>query len=132
VSGPLLDRIDLQVRMARVDPAELVEGLAPESSAVVAPRIARARAAAVARNRGVPNARLPGADLLAACALSPGASARLRDVAGTEALSARSLHRLLRVARTIADLRDAPGVEELDVLAALALRQEVLARGLAA
>jgi magnesium chelatase family protein len=132
VSGPLLDRIDLQVRMARVDPADLLLGPAPEPSSVVGSRIARARAMAVARNGGVPNARLPGGDLLRVAALTPAAATRLRDVAATEALSARSLHRILRVARTVADLRSAEPVDETDVLAALSLRQEVSARGLAA
>lgn len=132
VSGPLLDRIDLQVRMARVDPADLLLGPEPEPSSVVGPRIARARWLAVARNGGVPNARLPGGDLLRVAALTASAGARLRDVAASEGLSARSLHRILRVARTVADLRAADAVEEADVLAALSLRQEVLARGLAA
>jgi magnesium chelatase family protein len=86
----------------------------------------------VARNDGVPNARVPGSDLLRVSALTGRANARLRDVAASEALSARSLHRILRVARTVADLRDADATDETDVLAALSLRQEVLARGLAA
>lgn len=132
VSGPLLDRIDLQVRMPRVDALDLIAPESSEPSAVVRQRIAAARAIAGLRNGGVANARIPGAQVVAACALTVRAATRLRDVAASERLSARSLHRVLRVARTIADLRDAPSVDEMDVIAALDLRREVLVRGLAA
>ena len=132
VSGPLLDRIDLQVRMPRVDALDLISAGRSESSAVVRDRIAAGRARAAARNAGVANARLPGPDLIAACTLTPSATNRLQEVATGEALSARSLHRVLRVARTIADLRAADRVDDEDVTAALSLRGEVLSRGLAA
>ncbi len=132
MSGPLLDRIDLQVRLSRVDPAELLVGPDPEPSSVVARRIAEARSAGLTRNGGLPNAGLPGSDLLRAAALSPTANRRLREVAASENLSARAIHRVLRVARTVADLAGRMPVDEPDVLAALSLRQDVMARGLAA
>lgn len=132
VSGPLLDRIDLQVRMPRVDPLDLIAPRPSEGSATVRARIATVRGRTAARNGSVPNARLPGDALLDACALTSDAATRLRDVAMSEGLSARSLHRVLRVARTVADLRDAPGVDDQDVTAALSLRDDVLVRRLAA
>lgn len=132
ISGPLLDRIDLQVRMPRVSPDVLIAGAPAESSAVVRGRVAAARARSVARNGGLPNARLPGSALVAAAAMTPAASALLREVGAGEALSARSVHRALRVARTIADLGAREAVDETDISAALSLREDVIAPRLAA
>jgi magnesium chelatase family protein len=103
ISGPLRDRIDLWVTMPRVPPIAIVSGTVPESSATVARRIAAGRSVQIARS-GRLNARLAGRALRAACGLS--ASARLRAIAlaELEALSGRGTERLLRVARTIADL----------------------------
>ena len=132
ISGPLLDRIDLQVRMPRVDPDALITAAAPEPSDAVRERIGAARTRGTVRNGGPPNARLRGADLVAACALTPAAGDLLREVGASDALSARSIHRVLRVARTIADLGHRRAVDDTDVSAALSLHQDVLGRGLAA
>jgi magnesium chelatase family protein len=115
VSGPLRDRIDLWVAMGRVPPEALVAGREPESSAVVAPRIARARAVQIAR-QGVLNARMSGRRLRAACALDRPSVARAVELADLEGLTGRGTERLLRVGRTIADLAGAPAVrpEHLD------------------
>jgi magnesium chelatase family protein len=132
LTGPLVDRFDLRVDVARPDPDELLAGAAGECSADVAARVARARA--VAATRGVRgNAALPAGRLDEVAPLTPGAS-RLLDVAlRTGSLSARGLHRCRRVARTIADLagRDGPVGEE-DVGLALQLRAEPQALGVAA
>jgi magnesium chelatase family protein len=109
VSGPLRDRIDLWVSMGRVPPEALVAGREPESSAVVAPRIARARAAQLAR-QGVLNARLAGRRLRTVCGLDRGAVAQAVALAELEGLTGRGTERLLRVGRTIADLDGAPAV----------------------
>ena len=122
VSGPLRDRIDMQVEMARVPPAELLAGPPPESSAIVAQRIAAARARSLARNGGRPNARLPGTALVEACRLDAAAQNGLAELAADRQLSARSTHRVMRVARTIADLNDRADVGHADVLAAGVLR----------
>jgi magnesium chelatase family protein len=122
VSGPLRDRIDMQVEMARVPPSELLAGPAPESSATVAKRIVAARARSLARNGGRPNARLPGTALVEACRLDAAAQKALRDLAADRHFSARSIHRVMRVARTIADLNASPDVVHADVLAAGVLR----------
>jgi magnesium chelatase family protein len=103
VSGPLRDRIDLWITMARVPPAALIAGREPESSAVVAARIAAARLIQLAR-AGHLNGRLSGRALRSAVALSPLATARAVALADLESLTGRGTERVMRVARTIADL----------------------------
>jgi magnesium chelatase family protein len=104
VSGPLRDRIDLWVDMPRVAPATLVGPTESEGSAAVAARIAAARARATARSGGRPNGRLRGRALRLACRLDSEAERRVVDLAEVEAASGRGTERILRVARTIADL----------------------------
>jgi magnesium chelatase family protein len=109
VSGPLRDRIDLWVEMPPVAHAQLLGHQHPESSAIVAARIAAARERAVTRRRVV-NARLEGSRLWAACGLRAADEALTASIATAAALSARGVGRLLRVARTIADLDEAATV----------------------
>ena len=108
LSGPLLDRIDLGVRVPAVPFKALSETAPGEASVRVRGRVAAAREAQRARNRcpdGTPvNARLQGRALSLHCALDP-AGLRILDAASRRfRLSARSCHRLMKVARTIADL----------------------------
>jgi magnesium chelatase family protein len=110
VSGPLRDRIDIWVTMPRVAARELVSTEDPESSGVVAARIAAARRVALGRSPGVLNARLRGRALRSACRLSRAAAGRAVDLAELEGASGRGTERLLRVARTIADLAGAGAV----------------------
>lgn len=124
LSGPLLDRFDLRVPVHRPDVTELLGGPTGEPSATVAERVAQARV--VAATRGVrANAELAAKQLDCYAPLTDDGwrvlEWRLR--AGT--LSARGLHRVRRVARTIADLDGAPSVvAEEHVCAALGLRTE--------
>ncbi len=110
ISGPLRDRIDLWVTMPKVPPSALVADAEPESSATVAARIAAARDRQTSE-RGRLNGRLSGRRLRVACALAPATTRRAVALAELEALSGRGTERLLRVARTIADLADMSGVE---------------------
>jgi magnesium chelatase family protein len=110
VSGPLRDRIDLWVSMPRVPAATLIGGTEPEDSATVAERIAATRARQ-ALDRGRTNGRLRGRALRRACRLSDVATRRVADLAEAEFASGRGTERLLRVARTIADLDRSPAVE---------------------
>jgi magnesium chelatase family protein len=103
ISGPLRDRIDLWVSMPRVPPAVLVGATPPESSALVGARIAAARDRQQIRS-GRLNATLAGRGLRSACRLSRPSETRVVELAELEGLSARGTERLLRVARTIADL----------------------------
>jgi magnesium chelatase family protein len=111
VSGPLRDRIDLWVNMPRVPPLAMVGRIEPEDSATVAARIAAVRALREAR-RSPANGRLTGRALRGACRLSKSAERRVVFLAELERASGRGTERLLRVARTIADLDAADAVAE--------------------
>ena len=111
LSGPLRDRIDVWVTLARMPAGMMVGGAEPERSAVVAARIATARERQAARPGGRLNSRVSGRALRAIAALDPAASERLAELADAELLSGRGTERLLRVARTVADLAEAPAVE---------------------
>jgi magnesium chelatase family protein len=131
VSGPLLDRLDLHVEMRRVRPADLVSEARPEASDVVAGRIAGARARARTRNGGRLNRELTGREVTDAAALRPDARRLLSELAEASGWTARGIHRVLRIARTIADLADEPIVVPPTVLAAAGLR-DPRERGIAA
>ena len=103
VSGPLRDRIDLWVEMPRVPPASLVSIAGGEASEIVARRIDAARRLQVDQ-RGALNAVLSGSRLRAACRLGAAERARVVRLAEGLGLSARGVERLLRTARTVADL----------------------------
>ena len=103
LSGPLIDRIDLQVEVAAVAPAHMLAQAEGEASATVAQRVARAHAAQVAR-QGRPNAALSAAQLDEFCPLDDSASRFLQQAASRLGWTGRSLHRAIKVARTIADL----------------------------
>jgi magnesium chelatase family protein len=126
LSGPLLDRVDIQVTLLPLRAAELLgAGSVGESSALVAERVAKARAAATARwaHRGWrTNADVPGAELRRAPWRLPRAqTALLRSALDRGALSARGFERILRLAWSIADLdgRDRPDKEDVTEAAAL-------------
>jgi magnesium chelatase family protein len=112
VSGPLRDRIDLWIAMPRVAPAALVAGPEPEGSAVVGARIKSARAVALRRPPRQLNARLTGRTLRDACRLGTAGERRVVHLAELERASGRGTERILRVARTIADLAGAVFVTE--------------------
>lgn len=122
LSGPLLDRFDLRVGVARPDVDDLLASGGGEPTAVVAVRVATARAIAMQR-AGTLNANIPPDRLDELAPLHPDARARLRDQLERDLLTGRGYHRIRRVARTIADLQ---GEHELvldeHVLMALSLR----------
>jgi magnesium chelatase family protein len=103
LSGPLRDRIDLAVGVAAMPARELSEAAGGEESAAIRDRVVAARQRQLARSGGL-NATLQGRALRAVTVLEPNAR-RMLDTALTKlALSARGHDRVLRVARTIADL----------------------------
>jgi magnesium chelatase family protein len=125
LSAPLLDRFDLRVVVSRPDPSMLLAGPPGESTAAVAERVATARARAVARGVRC-NAELPAGRLDEVAPLSPAASTLLEYKLRAGTLSGRGLHRVRRVARTLADLADGGlVVGEEHVCLALGLRGEV-------
>jgi magnesium chelatase family protein len=125
VSGPLRDRIDLWVSMPRVPATTFIGGSEPEDSPTVAGRIAAARARAML-DRGRSNGRLRGRALRRACRLSELATRRVADLAEAEFASGRGTERLLRVARTIADLDGSLAVEPRHLEEAASYRSPLL------
>ncbi len=124
ISGPLIDRIDLAVEVPRVPLSELTAtDRAGESSACVRERVVRARQQAMVRS-GLPNAELSTRDLERDCALGPRERGWFERALERLRLSARSYHRVLRVARTIADLDGSAACVQREHLAeALQLRR---------
>jgi magnesium chelatase family protein len=127
LSGPLLDRFDLRIVVSRPDVEQLLGGPPSEGTSVVAERVAAARA--TARERGVRcNAEIPAPRLDELAPLTPGASALLEQRLRAGLLSARGLHRIRRVARTIADLAGHLGpLDDHHVCLALGLRADPIA-----
>jgi magnesium chelatase family protein len=110
ISGPLMDRIDLHIEVPRLPPTDLrPDAPAGESSAIVRDRVVRARQLQHGR-AGKPNARLDQSEMAATCRLSAQDHALLERAIDTLQLSARAMHRIVRVARTIADLGDSADI----------------------
>ena len=126
LSGPLLDRIDLQVEVAAIPAATLAAAPDGERSAVVAARVAAARALARARQGDV-NAALAGAVLERHAALDAEARRFLHGAAARLGWSARSFDRVVRAARTIADLAGAAGIATAHIAEAIQYRRALRA-----
>lgn len=121
VSGPLLDRIDLQIDIPPVTPADLALPPAPEGTAEVAERVAQARA--IQTDRGVINARLSGETLDRYASPDEPGRALLLKACEAMGLTARGYHRVLRVARTLADLDQTEQIKRVHVAEALSARR---------
>jgi len=131
LSGPLLDRVDLQVQVLPITRATLASRDSQESTAEVAGRVARARAAQAARWRGTSwrvNAHVPGHELRRNPWRLP-ASATVRIDQGIErgTLTVRGYDRVLRVAWTLADLAGLERPGEPEVARAFSLREHLVA-----
>lgn len=129
LSGPLLDRFDLRIEIEPVSVRELGQPLDAERSGTVAARVAAARQ--LQRRRfenagdggiGRTNAELGGKLLEEHARPDPAGQALMEEAATTLALSARGYHRILRVARTIADLQQSGLVRRSHIAEALAYR----------
>lgn len=126
LSGPLLDRVDLQVEVLPVSRAQIAVGETPEGTDVVAARVAAARAAQRERLRGTSwrcNGEVPGPLLRGRLRLPALATADLDRAMDRGYLTVRGYDRVLRAAWTVADLEGAPGPDRDHVSRALLLRQ---------
>jgi magnesium chelatase family protein len=127
ISGPLLDRIDLQVEVPAASPETLAAAPDGESSAVVAQRVAAAQAVQRARQGGL-NAALAGDALDTHCALDAAALKFLQAAAVRLGWSGRSFHRVLRIARSAADLAGSAHVQVAHLAEAIQYRRALAAQ----
>jgi len=135
LSGPLLDRIDIRLRIPRLTKEELLGSTPGESSAVARARVEEARDRQRGRWAGLAvscNAHLPGPVARRTCSLSPEAEVLLTKAVETLALTGRGFDRAIKVGRTVADLAGSDRIETDHLAEALSYRSgfgtEVLAR----
>ncbi len=125
LSGPLLDRIDMQVEVPAIAPQQLLAEADGEASAIVATRVAQARTRQT-RRQGVSNAAIDAGQIDALCALDE-ATARFAQAAAQRlGWSGRSLHRALNLARTVADLAGAETITTVHLAEAMQDRRSLL------
>jgi magnesium chelatase family protein len=128
LSGPLLDRIDIRIEVPAVTAADLIMPANSEPSAAVAARVAQARTLQQERYASLgaagilTNTQCTPALIERVVALEPKASSLLSEAAETLRLSARGYHRVLKVARTLADLDGAGKVGRIHLAEALSYR----------
>lgn len=124
ISGPLLDRIDLHIEVPSQHAAQLINAPAGESTATIKARCLRARQVAIER-QGCTNQALSGAALDQHCQLGPDAANYMTQVATHFAWSGRSTHRVLKIARTIADLAGHLTIEPGHIAEAVQYRRPI-------
>jgi len=129
ISGPLMDRMDLVIEVPAVSPADLSLPAPGESSADVATRVAaarcrqRMRAEALGPGTPMTNAAIDGQALESIAAPDDAGRQLMRDAVAAFGLSARGYHRVLRVARTLADLDGSEKVHRIHIAEALSYRR---------
>jgi magnesium chelatase family protein len=123
ISGPLIDRIDIHIELAALPVEQLMGNTqqATETSATVAKRVAAARELQLRRQRKL-NARLTPVEVAKNCGIAKEARMLLSTAILRLGLSARAYHRVLKIARTCADLSGAPDIRTIDVAEAVKLR----------
>jgi magnesium chelatase family protein len=127
ISGPLLDRIDIHIDIPAVNYKELRAPSAPEGSAQIRERVVRAREVqlnrfAAAKERSYANAQMSPRQIRAYCDLSTDCERLLERAMTQQGLSARAHDRILKVARTIADLEAVPMIEPKHIAEAIQYR----------
>lgn len=126
ISGPLLDRFDILIEVPPVNPADLLSKPDGESSAAILERVMAARERQLRRYAGTGitcNARLSSKQLRKYCPLTPSQQEMLLSAVSLLALSARAFDRILRVARTVADLAGHEQLTDADLYDAIQFRQ---------
>ncbi len=126
VSGPLLDRIDIHIEVPSLSYHEMADSLPAESSATLRQRVCACRAAQARRFRKTPrltcNADMTAAQTRAHCPLEPDAKEILKMAMAELGFTARAYDRILKVARTVADMAGSDALRREDVLEAIQYR----------
>ncbi len=122
ISGPLLDRIDIQIEVPAVPPEDLSRVSGGDSSSNIRERVAKARARMIVR-QGKENARLTTREIEKHCVPDEKGATLLKQAISKLGLSARGYHRILKVARTIADLAGAEAFTAMHVAEAIQYRR---------
>ncbi len=127
ISGPLLDRIDIHIDVPAVNYKELRGGASPEGSEQIRERVLRAREIqlnrfAVGKERIYANAQMSPRQIRTYCDLSTDCERLLERAITQQGLSARAHDRILKVARTVADLEGTPHIESKHIAEAIQYR----------
>jgi len=122
ISGPLLDRIDMHIEVSALKQDELIENGVAESSANIRRRVEAARVQQLAR-QGKPNFALNTSEIDTWCQPDEAGLSLLKSAISKLNLSARAYHRILKLARSIADLAEKPHVQAADIAEAIQYRR---------
>ena len=129
ISGPLMDRIDIHLEVPQVDYDKLSDDRAGEPSATIRERVEAARERQIARfkdSRALTNSDMSAREVQRYCRLDQASDALMRAAMQRLQLSARSYHRVLKLARTIADLAVATDIESHHLAEALQYRPKIV------
>jgi magnesium chelatase family protein len=123
ISGPLLDRIDIQISVPALDQDELMQAGAGEASASIRARVEAARARQMQR-QGKPNAALGTQEIEQFCRLDAAGEGLLKQAIARLNLSARAYHRVLKLARSVADLAGSDAITTAHLAEAIQYRRQ--------
>jgi magnesium chelatase family protein len=128
ISGPLLDRMDIHVHVPRLEYSEMTTSIPTESSADIRQRVTAARAIQYSRLQKYNifcNAQMGHRHVKTTCHMTQSAQVMLKQAFETMNLSARGYDRILKVARTIADLANSEQISDIHVAEAIHFRNNI-------